>query len=637
MRCTFRLFLTGLVWSCSLAAQSVTPDFKFQPSYRPGDPVTINGTGLDKVTSATLQAAGKAALPPINVTASANSVSFKAPADPGQYTVTLNPAVAGIPALTVAAPAAPAPQAPASPAPEPLIDSVFPATTYPIRDRFNFDINGRNFDPDPNNDGIDVLGQGTIQFKSRFQSATPASAHNPGEAPRECSQVADAAAFPCLEATADGRKLIVYGYPRGHAYQGPMEVRVFTKSGMSGWSASFTLSRVNYRIVVAVSFGIFALLMYIVYRLVTKGMQDYTVAGRSYSPLAGFLIDKTTDTYSLSKFQLLALSMVAFFGYVYVFLCRVLVQWQFAFPDIPDNYPTLLAISAGTTAAAAGLQAARGGGNGGGPVHPGPADFICNGGAVVADRFQFFVWTLIACIGFIALILLQDPATVSGFPSFPNGLLYVMGVSAAGYLGGKAVRNPGPTIKRITVAIGATNSADLDVVLDGANLDKDAKFRIDGAAQTSSGTVGWSQAAGEPAGYSDQLKFTLTQAAGFFNGDHTLELVNGDGIGAQGIFTGRPMKITNATPPSIPHGTTSPVGLEVTDFREKSSARWLAPGASAAVEIPVSDVGPAVPPPSPGQMSKVPVKIPAGAATGPGTLTLVTPVGGTEATPVNVV
>src|ERR1700732_2452919 len=205
--------------------------------------------------------------------------------------------------------------------------------------------------------------------------------------------------YPCLWVTADGRRLLITGFQRRHPYQGPLRVRVWAKNVPSEFSGLFTLSRVDHRIIVWLTFAFFGLLMYVVYRLVSKGVKDYTIAGRKYSPLAAFLIDKSTDSYSLSKFQLFAFSMVSFFGYVYVFLCRALVQWNFTFPEIPDNYPSLLAISAGTTAAAVGLNSTLGT-KGAGPVYPSAADFISTGGLVVAERFQFFVWTLIACIGF---------------------------------------------------------------------------------------------------------------------------------------------------------------------------------------------------------------------------------------------
>jgi hypothetical protein len=367
--------------------------------------------------------------------------------------------------------------------------------------------------------------------------------------------------------------------------------------------------------------------MYVIYRLVSKGIKGFTVAGQKYGPLASFLIDNTTDSYSLSKFQLFALSMVAFFGYVYVFLCQVLVQWKFIFPDIPDNYPSLLAISAGTAVAAVGVNSTRGT-KGAGPVYPSAADFISNGGLVVPERFQFFVWTLIACIGFIVLILMQDPATVSGFPNFPTGLLYVMGVSAGGYLGGKAVRGAGPIIKQVQVS---ATGADLNVVLQGENLDKNGKFRIDGASQAVVGAITGDPQPQSAQGYYSKLVFVLSQAAGFAQGDHTFEITNADGVGAQAIFTATPMKITNAT--TLGRGTTGPVTLSVNNYREGSSARWLAPFASSPVEIAAADVKRTV---AAAAGDTVTVNVPAGDKSGTGTLTLVSPLGGTEAVAVTV-
>lgn len=247
------------------------------------------------------------------------------------------------------------------------------------------------------------------------------------------------------------------------------------------------------------------------------------------------------------------------------------------------------------------------------------------------------MWTLIACIGFIALILMQDPAKVDGFPTFPSGLLYVMGVSAAGYLGGKAVRNPGPILKQVKVeqvVVSGNVTNDLKVTLNGESLDKDGKFRIDDAQQAVVGTVTAIQQPQRPPGYSSELTFTLSQAAGFCSGDHVFEITNGDGVGSQATFTGAPMRITNAT--AITHGTTGPVNLTVTDYREGCSARWLAPGASAPMDIPARDVkktGPAV---APAAGHIVAVTVSAGEKTGAGTLTLVTTVGATESTSVTV-
>jgi hypothetical protein len=516
----------------------------------------------------------------------------------------------------------------ATPAGEkPVVESVFPTTTYPTQSRFNFEINGQHFDPDPSHDEVEVQGQGVIQFGSRHRRPPEANPAKPGT-PVECARE-DPKNYPCLEASQDGRRLVVVGFPRRHPYQGPLQVQVVAGNLSSGYSGSFTLSRVDHRIIVWLTFAIFGLLTYIVYRLVTKGVKGYTVAGRKLSPIAAFLIDKRTDTYSLSKFQLFALTMVAFFGYVYVFLCRTLVQWKFTFPEIPDNYPSLLAISVGTTAAAAGLTANRLT-KGAGPVRPSAADFISNGGLVAADRFQFFVWTLIACLGFVALILMQDPATVDGFPSFPNGLLYVMGVSAGGYLGGKAVAKPGPIIKQVKLpqAPPGNPNDDLSVTLIGENLDKNAKVRIDGAQQEVKGVKltedGSDILAQATQGPFSNLVMTLSQAAGYFKGDHVFEIVNSDGIGAQKIFTGAPMVITE-----VKSAAANSVTLTVNDFREGSSARWLDHEVSEPAEIPALDV-------SLDKDHNVVVKLPPGVKPGVGTLTLVSPLGGTAAITVTI-
>jgi hypothetical protein len=609
-----------------LTAQTVPQEFKFPEKTKPGDTLKISGTQLDRIKSLTLQAKDRPDLTPDWVKISPAEVTFIVPPSAsGNYQVALTPGSIGPFPLTVT------PAETQSPTEKPVIDSVFPATTYPVQNRFGFELNGQHFSPDPSEDQIEVEGQGFIDFGSRYKSP-PRDATREAAKPIECKQESPEK-YPCLEVTADGHRLVVVGFGRRHAYQGPLRVRVWVRNVPSEFSGSFTLSRVDHRVIVLLTIAFFGLLMYVVYRLVSRGVQDYTIAGRSYSPLAAFLIDKTTDSYSLSKFQLFAFSLVSFFGYVYVFLCRALVQWNFSFPEIPDNYPSLLAISAGTTVAAVGLTIARGT-KGGGPVYPSAADFISDGGLVVPERFQFFVWTLVACIGFVMLILMQDPAKIDGFPSFPSGLLYVMGVSAAGYLGGKAVRSPGPVLKQVQVSVkkdaSGVETTDLNVTIKGENLDKNGKFRIDGASQAPVGAINGSEQPQGPQGYCTQLDLTLSQGAGFAKGDHTLEITNRDGVGAQQIFTATPMKATVTNP--IIHGNAATITLTVQNYREGSSARWLPPGAMTPLEIPATEIK--ITAGTGGDIVTVPV--PAVDKPGTGTITLVSPLGGTEATSIAV-
>jgi hypothetical protein len=642
------------------AAQTIATDFKIEGAKKPGEQVTIKGAEMDKVTSVALRPEGKPdgksdlAIQKFDKKPDKSEISFAVPDTAnGKYTVIVTPpGNTSIPLTVTPEPKTPpstgsAATATPTPSPTPVIESVFPTTTFPVQSRFDFEINGQNFSPDPQKDDIEVEGQGLIRFGPlRYQSKAPdIKSEITREAESACKQAASKNSlnkyYPCLGVTDDGRRLVIFGFERRNEYQGPMRVKVVVNNVSSGISGYFTLSRVDARIVLWLSIVFFGLLMYIVYRLVSKGVQGFTVAGQKYGPLAAFLIDKTTDSYSLSKFQLFALSMVAFFGYVYVFLCQVLVQWKFTFPDIPDNYPSLLAISAGTSIAAVGINSTRGT-KGAGPVYPSAADFISNGGLVVPERFQFFVWTLIACIGFIALILMQDPATVSGFPNFPTGLLYVMGVSASGYLGGKAVRTAGPILKEVQVeSIAAAPPApgappDLKVILKGDNLDKQGRFRIDGANQSVVGTVDGDAQPQGTTGYCTRLAFTLSQAGGFAKGDHTFEIINRDGVGAQAIFTATPMKSTGPAA-TINHGKTETVTLTIENYREGSSARWLAPGGSAPVEIAAAEVKKVTTPAPPAGASTVTVSVPAGDKTGTGTLTLVSQLGGTEAISVTVI
>jgi hypothetical protein len=655
MRTACQAILLVILTCCITVAQTVTTK-AFDKSFAPGDQVTVSGTDMDKVTAVALRPEGKPdaksdiPVPQDKLTKKPAEISFAVPAATanGKYTVIVTPPGNTSLLLTIEQKTPPSSGTTVTPSPAPAIDSVFPNTTFPVQSRFDFEINGQNFSPDPQKNDIEVEGQGLIRFGPlRYQSKAPdIKSEIASEAQKACKEAASKNSlnkyYPCLGVTDDGRRLIIFGFERRNEYQGAMRVKVVVNNVSSPISAYFTLSRVDARIVLWLAIVFFGLLMYIVYRLVSKGIQGFTVAGQKYGPLAAFLVDKTTDSYSLSKFQLFALSMVAFFGYVYVLLCQVLVQWKFTFPDIPDNYPSLLAISAGTSVAAVGINSTRGT-KGAGPVLPSAADFISNGGLVVPERFQFFVWTIIACIGFVALILMQDPATLSGFPNFPTGLLYVMGVSASGYLGGKAVRTAGPIIKEVQVEsvppIPPAPAAppDLKVTLKGDHLDKQGRFRIDGANQAVSGTIDGDAEPQGTTGYCTRLTFTLSQAGGFAKGDHTFEIINRDGVGAQAIFTATPMKCTGPTPaPAINHGKTETVTLTIENYREGSSARWLAPGGSTPVEIAAAQVKKTGAAAAPAVGDTVTVEVPAGDKTGTGTLTLVSPLGGTEAIAVTV-
>lgn len=90
------------------------------------------------------------------------------------------------------------------------------------------------------------------------------------------------------------------------------------------------------------------------------------------------------------------------------------------------------------------------GSKGSGEVNPGWSDLVVHGGVVALERVQQIVWNLIIGIAFIVIILATYP-TASSFPTIPSELLALIGISATGYIGGKAIRKPGPNINQVVL------------------------------------------------------------------------------------------------------------------------------------------------------------------------------------------
>jgi hypothetical protein len=251
-----------------------------------------------------------------------------------------------------------------------------------------------------------------------------------------------------------------------------------------------------------------------------------------YSAAATFFLDPATNTYSLSKAQVIAWTVVFVFGYIYLLFCNLYIRCTSAFPDIPSNMPLLLGLSVGTTVLSTTIEAQRGP-KGAGALKPSISDFITSGGLVAGDRFQFFVWTLVAGIGVLGLLLSADPASLTGMPDIPSNMLLLMGVSASGYLGGKIVRLPGPKFTQTEVVdvvrTGATTHAGMVLKLRGDNLSKNGSFSVDGTALagyqvTLVSSIPAPQGA-DPA-FCSELVIRLEEADNYLAGTHRLILTN---------------------------------------------------------------------------------------------------------------
>jgi hypothetical protein len=244
------------------------------------------------------------------------------------------------------------------------------------------------------------------------------------------------------------------------------------------------------------------------------------------------------------------------------------------------------------------------------------ADFITNGGQVAPERFQFFVWSLVACFGFLALLLSQNPAMISEFPPFPEGLLYIMGVSSAGYLGGKLTRKPGPVIRSIAYQAadpGARNPTvpNPRVIVQGENLSRalTAEYQIDGKkleiqpAEKEKLVESIDQDEAADRSFASELRITIVPKAEITigEGDHTFRIVNPDGQFAEARFTGVLPEIDAVwaggdNPPAadtkqIDHGN-GPIQVKLAGrgFRPQMTARWTPVGAKEPIDLVASAV-----------------------------------------------
>jgi hypothetical protein len=243
-----------------------------------------------------------------------------------------------------------------------------------------------------------------------------------------------------------GRQIVVDHFPMAPgAHKLALRRQGETTAAVTVVLAKFTLSTLKLLAALAVA-GVFATLLLLA-GFLSRG-EKRQLCGRTYGFFRLLFLDPETDSYSLSALQFYAWTAAVGFGCTYFALVRAWVQWRFDVPDVPEHLPSLIAISAGTTVGAIGIQTVKGP-NGAGRVLPSFADFLTVGGVIAPERFQFLFWTVLGVAGFVLATLNADPVTLKELPNIPENVLFLMGASSAGYLGGKLARRPGPVVDKI--------------------------------------------------------------------------------------------------------------------------------------------------------------------------------------------
>jgi len=203
---------------------------------------------------------------------------------------------------------------------------------------------------------------------------------------------------------------------------------------------------------VAVSIGIVIVAAGVLLTLLLVGRKTFMLWGERYI-LSVILLDKETETYSISELQFYIWTAVAVFGYSYLVLSRLVVQHWRELPAVPSGLPGIVGIAAG---AAVGAQVVTNvnGPKGSGSLRPRLSDLITTGDVVAPERVQFLVWTLIGAAGFFLVVASLDPRTLLDLPEVPASILTISGISAFGYLGGKLARDAGPVMNEVIAKTG---------------------------------------------------------------------------------------------------------------------------------------------------------------------------------------
>jgi hypothetical protein len=308
------------------------------------------------------------------------------------------------------------------------------------------------------------------------------------------------------------------------------------------------------------------------------------LGARSLNFLEMLLLEPVNMTYSLSRAQFILWTVVLAGCYVFLFVARGLVESIWTFPPL-DGFAGAFLISLGTLLASQATTSVKGA-KGAGEQHPAISDLFVHGGVIALERVQQALWTLVAA-GMFVYIVFENYAQSTSLPTIPDQLLYLMGISSAGYITGKAIRRAGPIIAQVD----ALADANIISIL-GTNISNNAQVWVDGAKIDAPVTVVVPDA-GKPSQFARAIQIAfpavITSSAQWYGTRRCIVVENDDGQRAE--WRSGPRIIGVIPSPGATAGT---VALAVTAHYVAPDMTWQVTGIPAG-PAPVATRDPNVP------------------------------------------
>lgn len=196
---------------------------------------------------------------------------------------------------------------------------------------------------------------------------------------------------------------------------------------------------------------------------------------KKFNFLDMLFIDKTTNTYSLSRFQALIWTVVLIGGYFYIAICNGLLLGTGVIPDFPPSLIGLLSVSYVGLIGANGLGSKK-------PKNeiidtpPQLSNLFSSGGSIDMARLQLFAFTVVGTLIYLYNLFKVNP--LNGLPEIPTTLLGLMGVSQTGYLSGKVLGDKA-IVNMLKPSYIPKGIGNLKIQIIGAGFTKNTKVLLD--------------------------------------------------------------------------------------------------------------------------------------------------------------